>query len=265
MTRIRLDVAYDGREFAGWARQRELRTVQGVLEQMIANLVGAEVEITCAGRTDAGVHARGQVAHIDVSNWPADLDTWRINRALPDDIRVLAIRVVPNEFDARFSALWRRYTYRVSDSPIGPAPLDRGQVLQWGKALDLELMNSASGLLIGEHDFTAYCKMREGASAVRELLELNSERVGSDIVITVTADAFCHSMVRSLIGALLPVGDGRKPVTWPFEMLTSGIRGATVMPPFPLVLEEVGYPPDGQLLDRQMQTKQRRTLSEPEA
>jgi tRNA pseudouridine38-40 synthase len=265
MTRIRLDVAYDGREFAGWARQRELRTVQGVLEEMIANLVGAEVEITCAGRTDAGVHARGQVAHIDVSNWPADLDTWRINRALPDDIRVLAIRVVPNEFDARFSALWRRYTYRVSDSPIGPAPLARGQVLQWGKALDLELMNSASGLLIGEHDFTAYCKMREGASAVRELLELNSERVGSDIVITVTADAFCHSMVRSLIGALLPVGDGRKPVTWPFEMLTSGIRGATVMPPFPLVLEEVGYPPDGQLLDRQMQTKQRRTLSEPEA
>lgn len=265
MIRVRLDIAYDGRDFAGWARQRELRTVQGVLEQMIANLVGAEGEITCAGRTDAGVHARGQVAHVDVIGWPADLDTWRLNRALPEDVRVLAITVVPNEFDARFSALWRRYTYLVSDSPIGPAPLDRGQVLQWGKELNLDAMNSASRMLLGEHDFTAYCKMREGASAVRELIDLRSERVGSDVVITVTADAFCHSMVRSLVGALLPVGDGRKPVTWPFEMLTSGIRGATVMPPYPLVLEEVGYPPDDQLLDRQLQTKQHRVLSEPDA
>lgn len=265
MKRIRLDIAYDGREFAGWARQRELRTVQGVLEQMVGNLVGAGVEITCAGRTDAGVHARGQVAHLDVTNWPADLDTWRLNRALPADIRVLAIRAVPGEFDARFSALWRRYTYRVSDSSTGPAPLDRGQVLHWGKALDLAAMNAAAKPLIGEHDFTAYCKMREGASAVRQLLDLNSKRVGADIVITVTADAFCHSMVRSLIGALLPVGDGRKPVTWPVEMLTSGVKGATVMPPHPLVLEEVGYPAADQLLDRQLQTKQHRTLSEPPA
>ena len=262
MTRIRLDIAYDGREFAGWARQRELRTVQGELEQMIGNLVGAEVEITCAGRTDAGVHARGQVAHLDVLKWPADLDTWRLNRALPADSRVMAISLVPGDFDARFSALWRRYTYRVSDSPIGPAPLDRGQVLQWGKALDLEAMNAAARPLIGEHDFTAFCKMRVDASAVRALLDLHCDRIGADIVITVTADAFCHSMVRSLIGALLPVGDGRKPVTWPLEMLVSGVRGATVMPAHPLVLEEVGYPGVDQFLDRQLQTKQHRALGE---
>ena len=262
MNRIRLDIAYDGREFAGWARQRDLRTVQGELEQMIGNLVGTEVEITCAGRTDAGVHARGQVAHVDVPTWPTDLDTWRLNRALPADIRVLAISAVPSDFDARFSALCLRYTYRVCDSPIGPAPLDRGHVLQWGKALDLDAMNAAARPLIGEHDFTAYCKMREDASAVRALMDLHCERVGVDIVITVIADAFCHSMVRSLIGALLPVGDGRKSVTWPFDMLTSGIRGAAVMPPHPLVLEEVGYPADSQFLDRQLQTKQHRSIRE---
>lgn len=265
---MRLDIAYDGREFSGWAKQTHppgLRTVQGLLEEVLGHLLGAPLTVTCAGRTDAGVHARGQVAHVDVAQWPVEVDVRRLNRALPPDVRITAIAPVPAEFDARFSAIWRRYTYRVCDDGIGPDPLDRGSVLPWHRPLRIEALNEAAELLVGEHDFAAFCKQRDFGTTVRALHVLRWDRDAQGLaVMTVQADAFCHSMVRSLVGVLLPVGDGRRATTWPSEILRSRQKhsAVTVMPAFPLVLEEVGYPAADQLLERQRQTRSLRTLAE---
>lgn len=231
----------------------------------MGHLCGGPVEITAAGRTDAGVHARGQVAHVDLrpeQRWP---DVERANRALPDDIRVRAIGVAPPGFDARFSALWRRYTYRVCDDPAGPAPLERHTCLSWARTLDLDRMNEAARLLVGEHDFASFCKRRELASSVRELLDLGWQRQEDGVaLLTARADAFCHSMVRSLVGVLLPVGSHRRGVEWPAEVLASRHRhpAVTVMPAYPLVLEEIGYPAADGHLERQRQTRSYRTLED---
>jgi tRNA pseudouridine38-40 synthase len=238
--------------------------VQGELERVLAHLVGEPVQTVCAGRTDAGVHARGQVAHVDASVWPVEVDAQRINRALPDDIRVIRVAPAPPGFDARFSALWRRYSYRVSDNGLGPDPLLRRQVLDWGRPLELDAMNEAAAALLGEHDFAAFCKPRPEATTVRTLLDLHWSRpqeADGDAVLTVRADAFCHSMVRSLVGVLLPVGDARRPVSWPGQVLAAGMRdsGVTVMPAHPLVLEEVAYPADEALAERQFTTRARRS------
>jgi tRNA pseudouridine38-40 synthase len=263
-----LRIAYDGGEFSGWARQvhpEGLRTVQGELERVLAHLFGHPIELTCAGRTDAGVHARGQVAHLDVTSWPADVDARRINRALPSDIRIRRIDVAPEGFDARFSASWRRYTYRVADDGLGPDPLQRRLVLAWHRPLDLVAMNDAASALRGEHDFAPFCKQREFASTVRALHRLDWGRDEDGLaVMTVQADAFCHSMVRSLVGVMLPVGDGRRAITWPGDVLRRGTKDSavTVMPAYPLVLDAVGYPPAAELLERQRQTRARRSLSD---
>jgi tRNA pseudouridine38-40 synthase len=265
---MRLDISYDGGDFSGWARQPNppgLRTVQAVLEEVFGHLLGVAVTITCAGRTDAGVHARGQVAHLDVVAWPPEVDVRRVNRALPTDLRVTRISAVPADFDARFSAIWRRYTYRVCDDGVGPAPLDRWSVLPWHRPLRIEALNEASAPLVGEHDFAPFCKQRPLGTTVRAVQELHWHRSASGhAVMTVQADAFCHSMVRSLVGVLLPVGDGRRSTTWPAEILRSGQKhsAVTVMPAFPLVLEEVGYPADDQLLERQRQTRTLRALGD---
>lgn len=237
--------------------------MQGELDRVLSYLYRTDVETTCAGRTDAGVHARGQVVHFDVPADHPDIDSARVNRALPEDIRIRDLGLAPEGFDARFSAIWRRYAYRVSDSPDGPDPLERKAVLEWNRPLDLDRMNEAAQALIGEHDFAAYCKWREGASTIRAIQHLRWERDDLGIaVMTIQADAFCHSMVRSVVGALLPVGDGRKPVAWPGEVLRNASRdsGVTVMPPYPLILEEVGYPPDAELAARQRETRSLRTL-----
>lgn len=237
--------------------------MQGELDRVLSYLYRTDVETTCAGRTDAGVHARGQVVHFDVPAEHPDIDSARVNRALPEDIRIRDLGLAPEGFDARFSAIWRRYAYRVSDSPDGPDPLERKSVLEWNRPLDLDRMNEAAQALIGEHDFAAYCKWREGASTIRAIQHLRWERDDLGIaVMTIQADAFCHSMVRSVVGALLPVGDGRKPVAWPGEVLRNASRdsGVTVMPPYPLILEDVGYPPDAELAARQRETRSLRTL-----
>lgn len=257
---MRLDISYDGRDFAGWARQSNLRTVQGELEQVLSTIIRTPLEITCAGRTDAGVHARGQVAHLDtrLREWDPYFDAHRINRALPGDVRVWAVDRAPKGFDARFSALWRRYTYRVSDDPSGPDPLKRHVSMPWFRRLDLEAMNEAALGLIGEHDYTAFCKQRERATSIREIELLRWERdPDGTAVLTIQADAFCRSMVRSIVGVFLPVGDGRKPVSWPAEILSGRARTpyAAVMPAYPLVLEAVGYPPDDELESRQQVTR----------
>lgn len=262
---MRLEISYDGRDHSGWARQDDLRTVQGELERVFAQVLRVPVRITCAGRTDAGVHARGQVAHLDVAltQWDPRWDLERMNRALPHDIRVWAIDPAPPGFDARFSALWRRYTYRVCDDPRGPDPLDRHVAMPWFRRLNVDAMNAAARPLVGIRDFSAFCKQRDRATSVREVQELRWERDPRGLaVMTIQADAFCRSMVRSLVGAMLPVGDGRKPVEWTGEVLNGRERIAwvTVAPAYPLVLEAVGYPPDAELLARQDETRSHRVV-----
>lgn len=179
--------------------------------------------LTVAGRTDAGVHARGQVAHVDLPDevWAAHGEKLlrRLAGRLPADVRIYRVSEAPAGFDARFAAIWRRYAYRVADHPGGVDPLLRGHVLWHDRPLDIEKMNEAARLLLGEHDFAAYCKKREGATTIRTLLELHWDRVpmdpyaaqeGSLAVATVRADAFCHNMVRALVGAMLLVGDGHR-------------------------------------------------------
>lgn len=254
LCRVRLDLAYDGGGFSGWAVQPGRRTVQGVLEEGLARILREPVTLTVAGRTDAGVHASGQVAHFD----GAVPDVRRVNAVLPADVVVRSAVVVPGEFDARFSALWRRYVYRVTDG-VGD-PLRRHDTLAWARALDVDLLNAASERLLGEHDFAAFCKRREGATTIRALQELSWEQSGDVLTATVVADAFCHSMVRSLVGALLAVGEGRRSVDWPASLLDGTERSSavTVAPAHGLTLAEVGYPDDAGLAARAETTRRRR-------
>jgi len=253
--RVRLDLAYDGSGFHGWARQPGLRTVQEDLESALATVLRVPaVDVTCAGRTDAGVHARGQVAHVDVEG-PIEVRelVHRLNGVLDRDVRVRAGAIAPPGFDARFSALWRRYLYRVADSEAAADPLLRGHVLSWPRPLDERLMNDAATGLLGEHDFAAFCKKREGATTVRRLLELRWGRTRGGVVeATVRADAFCHNMVRALVGCLLAVGEGRRTPKWPAEVLAAGRRDSAVLvvPAHGLTFEQVEYPPDGELAAR---------------
>ncbi|WP_436492368.1 tRNA pseudouridine(38-40) synthase TruA [Actinokineospora sp. HUAS TT18] len=263
LVRVRLDIAYDGTEFSGWARQPSRRTVCGVLEDTLSLVLRHDVRLTVAGRTDAGVHATGQVAHADL---PADVDLStlvpRLARALPADVRVPAIRVVPSAFDARFGALRRHYVYRICDNQAAADPLLRGHVVTWPRPLDLSALNAASALLVGEHDFVAFCKRRDGATTIRELQRLEWTRSDGLLSAYVSADAFCHSMVRSLVGALLAVGEGRKPVEWPGSMLTATERPSaiTVAPAHGLALIGVDYPADEDLAERAEATRKVRTL-----
>ena len=269
-TRIRLDLAYDGTEFAGWARQRNgVRTVQQELEEALTAVLRLPepAQLTVAGRTDAGVHATGQVAHLDLPTviWEhhAPRLLYRLAGKLPMDVRVWAVARAPEHFDARFAALSRRYLYRVGDSRYGVDPVRRRFVLWHSHTLDVDAMNRAAALMLGEHDFAAYCKKREGATTIRRLLRLSWERAASDEVhATVEADAFCHSMVRALVASMLMVGDGRRPVDFPAEVLAGGVRhpGVNVVQPHGLSLEEVRYPdPDG-LAARAAEARQIRTL-----
>jgi len=259
--RVRLDLAYDGTAFAGWAAQRDTRTVQGELESALAVLARSEdlPRVTVAGRTDAGVHARGQVAHADLpGTLLEDRLLRRLNGVLPHDVRVLRVAPAPPGFDARFSALSRTYTYRVADAPELADPLRRHDTLQWPRPLELGSLQAASEGLVGLHDFAAFCRRREGATSVRTLQRLDWVRDATGVLVaTVQADAFCHSMVRSLVGALLAVGEGTRPVDWPASLLSRDGRASevTVAPPYGLCLEHVAYPPDDELLARQEQTR----------
>lgn len=247
--RYRLDIAYEGTDFSGWARQPDRRTVCATIEDVLSTLLRHDVRLVVAGRTDAGVHAQGQVAHADLPTAPT---VERLARALPEDVRVTAIRRVPAAFDARFSALRRHYVYRVTDAPARANPLLRNQVLPWPRSIELTALTEASDLLLGEHDFAAFCRRREGATTVRELQRLQWTRTGDLVEAHVSADAFCHSMVRSLVGALLAVGEGRKPVGWPASLLRSTERpsAVTVAPARGLTLVGVDYPPDEELAAR---------------
>lgn len=271
--RVRLDLSYAGTDFHGWASQPGQRTVQGVLEEALARIARRPLPVTVAGRTDAGVHARGQVCHLDIPRdvWealpgrsdrgPAASLITRLAGVLPEDVVVHAAREVPAAFDARFGALRRRYRYRISDGPASHDPLRR-DVLRHRRELDVEAMRRAAAALLGEHDFLSYCRPREGATTIRTLERLDLERPEPGqadaglVVAVVQADAFCHHMVRSLIGALLPVGEGRREEGWPAAVLAArtreaarrdGAGAAPMVPPQGLTLEHVEYPPDEEL------------------
>ncbi|MGW1063128.1 tRNA pseudouridine(38-40) synthase TruA [Streptomyces aureus] len=269
--RVRLDLSYDGTEFSGWAKQAGgRRTVQGEIEDALRTVTRTKdttYELTVAGRTDAGVHARGQVAHVDLPGelWAEHREKLlkRLAGRLPKDVRVWSLTEAPAGFNARFSAIWRRYAYRVTDEPGGVDPLLRSHVLWHDWPLDVDAMNEAARHLLGEHDFAAYCKKREGATTIRTLQQLSLVR-GEDGVITATvrADAFCHNMVRSLIGALLFVGDGHRGPDWPGKVLAARVRDSAVhvVRPHGLTLEEVGYPADELLVARNKEARNKRTL-----
>ncbi|MFD8560803.1 tRNA pseudouridine synthase A [Streptosporangium canum] len=335
MVRLRLDLAYDGTDFSGWAKQPGRRTVQGEIEEALGKILRLPEPpvLTVAGRTDAGVHARGQVAHVDLggeafgalesrhgrrapaapsadaeseaesaadavraagagydvarpadasveigsalagsaadAGEPDDMDERlsslrrRLAGVLPPDVRVYRVTVAPRGFDARFSAMSRRYAYRVSDAPGGVDPLRRREVVWYSRPLDVDRLNAAAAALLGEHDFAAFCKKREGATTIRELQRLDWVRQDGILVATVVADAFCHSMVRALVGSLLPVGEGRLAVDWPGQVLTRAVRdsGVHVAPAHGLCLEEVRYPGAGELARRATETRRVRTLS----
>jgi len=269
--RWRLDIAYDGTAFHGWATQEGLRTVQGELEHWITMVLRLDepARLTVAGRTDAGVHARGQVAHVDL---PKEVDgthlAQRLARVLPEDVAVRTVRRAPEGFDARFSATWRRYVYRLWDPDSHPDPVLRGQVTPVRERLDVAAMDAAAAGLLGLRDFAAFCKHREGATTIRNLTLLSVARQDDPsrtITCVVQADAFCHSMVRSLVGALWAVGAHRRDAAWLARMAAQSVRQSDihVMPARGLCLEEVGYPPDELLAERAAEARAFRELPAP--
>jgi len=286
-TRIRLDIAYDGTDFAGWARQPGFRTVQGQVEEGLATILRKYVPhptLIVAGRTDAGVHARGQVAHFDLTPEQAD-SLVRVKRGTGDrppiplavavqrrlsgvlvtqpDIVVRSAIVVPTSFDARFSALWRRYEYRISDLHALRDPQQRLRTTWHPGKLDVDLMDAGAANVVGLHDFAAYCKPRPGATTIRTLQDFRWRRDEEGVLIaTLTADAFCHSMVRALVGACVAVGEGKLDAARLVNLHIDRSRVVEfkVMPPEGLTLVDVGYPEDAELAIRAVETRNRRAL-----
>ncbi len=274
--RLRLDIAYDGTDFAGWATQSAQRTVAGILEETLSTVFRTPVRLRAAGRTDTGVHATGQVAHVDVppdalpkayprSPRPTEPEfqplVRRLSRLLPADVRVRRIVRAPAGFDARFSALRRHYVYRISTAPYGVEPHQARYITGWPRLLDVDAMSLASGHLLGLHDFAAFCRQREAATTIRDLQRLDWSRDGDLITARVTADAFCWSMVRSLVGALLAVGEHRRTASWCRELLNSTHRSSdfAAAPARGLTLIGVDYPPDSELQARTLITRELRT------
>jgi tRNA pseudouridine38-40 synthase len=235
------------------------------------------VRLFAAGRTDSGVHASGQVAHVDVpgdalghayprhrrsSDGEFDALVRRLAKFLPEDVRFVGIRRAPDGFDARFSALRRHYAYRLTQAPYGADPQQARFVATWPRALDVDAMAAASQTLVGLHDFAAFCRHRPGATTIRDLQRLDWVRDGDLLTAYVSADAFCWSMVRSLIGALLAVGEGRREPAWCATLLQAQGRSSdfAAAPARGLTLIGVDYPPDDQLAARIAVTRDLRVL-----
>lgn len=274
--RVRLDLGYEGTAFFGWARQPDLRTVQLVVEEGLAQVLRVPLRATVAGRTDAGVHARAQVCHVDIprSIWgtirghrpvsESKVLFRMLNAVLPDDVALREVSLAHPKFDARYSALWRRYSYRVSSRGVWVDPLRRHTVTDGKYPLNIERMNVAAQSALGEHDFIGFCKPRVGATTIRTLQNfLWVEEADGIFRADVQADAFCHSMVRSLVGVCLTIGRGKKPTTWLAEILEARVRNTevNVAPARGLVLEEVRYPADDKLEEQARSARRRRSLA----
>lgn len=282
LVRVRLDLAYDGTDFVGWARQPGRRSVQETLAKAIAQIsrLPDVPRVTCAGRTDSGVHARGQVAHVDlptrvigrrpstgsgaealVAAATVEQFEFSLRAVLPRDLMLKSARRAPDGFDARFSALWRRYRYRACDDRSQLDPWRRRDTLIYSRPLDIGSMNEAAAMLVGQHDFASFCRKREGATTIRTLLTAEWTRQEPHVAeLEIRADAFCHSMVRSLVGAMLAVGDGRRDLDWLAEYLAGRVRGpgVTVAQACGLVFDHVEYPSDEAVAERSAQTRARR-------
>ena len=257
--RLRLDIAYDGTNFSGWATQPGKRTLQDMVEEAVARIVRHDIDSVVAGRTDAGVHATGQVIHIDVADTAFDKELtykdlrYKLNRILDEDVRIIDIADAPSGFYARFSALRRYYTYKILDDNQVITPAQRFDVAPWYRHLDHNLMNEAASHLLGKHDFAAFCKFKPGGTTVRSLEKYEWVRTEDGLLVAdVVADAFCYSMVRNLVGAIVCVADGRKPTSWIAELLANKERvsDSLVFPARGLTLYQVDYPSDDQLLER---------------
>ncbi|MFZ9100132.1 MAG: tRNA pseudouridine(38-40) synthase TruA [Candidatus Planktophila sp.] len=257
--RLRMDIAYDGTNFYGWAAQPDRRTIQDLVEEAISRIARVDVESIVAGRTDAGVHATGQVVHVDVPDAIFDSELtykdlrYKLNRILDEDVRIMEITDAPEGFHARFSALRRYYSYKILDNNDVIPPLSRHDVASWYRPLDVNLMNQASALVLGHHDFAAFCKFKEGGTTIRTLEKYHWQRNSEGLLIAdVVADAFCYSMVRNLVGAVVCVADGRKDSSWMGELLANKERvsDSLVFPARGLTLYQVDYPSNDQLLER---------------
>jgi tRNA pseudouridine38-40 synthase len=260
--RLRIDLAYDGSNFAGWAKQPDRRTVQECVEQALATVSQITPETIVAGRTDAGVHATGQVIHVDLPE-TLGLDdlVYKLNRLLDEDIRIHKVSIAPEAFHARFSALRRYYRYKILDDNKVLDPLVRLDVSSWYRPLDCDVMNKTSALLLGEHDFAAFCKYREGATTIRTLEKYEWKRSPEGFLVAdIVADAFCYSMVRNLVGAVVCVADGRFDPEWIVGVLNNKERvsDSLVFPSRGLTLYQVDYPDDAELLERAKKTIARR-------
>ena len=266
-SRFKITLAYDGTNFSGWAKQADQRTVQGDIEDALQKLTGQAIEVIVAGRTDAGVHATGQVIHADLPDGTVDIDNlvYKINRILDEDVRIYSVEPAAPGFNARFSALRRHYQYKIADNNRILAPLARYDVATWYRPLSDSLLNEASDVLLGEHDFAAFCKFREGGTTIRRLERFYWRRIEDGIVSAhIVADAFCYQQVRNMVGAVVTVAEGRHDIAWLRAMLAnkSRVTDSLVFPANGLTLTQVDYPADSELLDRAQQTIARRDEQE---
>lgn len=260
--RLKIKLAYDGTNFSGWAKQPDHRTLQEEFEKAFTTIVRQQCNSIVAGRTDAGVHATAQIIHVDVpeSTELGDL-VYRLNQLLDTDLRVLELEAAPVGFHARFSALRRHYKYQIVDGNKAINPLDRYDRASWYRSLDLARLNEASALLLGEHDFAAFCKFREGATTIRTLETFQWERKADGLLVArVVADAFCYSMVRNLVGSAVCVAEGRFEPSWIAVMLANRerISDSMVFPAEGLTLIQVDYPNNAELITRVALTTLRR-------
>ena len=243
-SRFKLELTYDGTNYFGWARQPDLKTLQGEMEGALATIFGEKIESVVAGRTDSGVHAAQQFIHIDLpESSPVENLVYRLNRILDSDIRVLNFERVSGDFHARFSAKSRKYIYKIADNNQIVPPLARFDTAEWFRPLDENLMNEACAQLIGSHDFKAFCKFREIQNTVRTLREFSWHRSGEILIAEVEADSFCYSMVRNLVGAAVCIGEGRFPKEWLLKVLTEQerISESYVFPAQGLTLVSITY------------------------
>jgi len=274
LTRFRIDLAYDGTDFAGWAKQPKLRTVQGELLRALQQIFGASSDdffMRVGGRTDAGVHADHQVCHVDLSNTQLSrlgrnpLSAARLNSLLPTDVAILKVSKAPKGFDARFSSIGRSYVYAIADANCKPNPKQTRYTLTVSKELSLEKMSAAGKKLLGLRDFGAFCKPRPGATTIRNLRKLALKRSGDGrILIEVSADAFCHNMVRALVGALIAAGEGRITPTELSKIQQEAKRTSAfkVVGPQGLTLTKISYPPVKDLAKQAEKARNTRSLGE---
>lgn len=288
LTRMRLDIAYDGTLFNGWAKQPDQRTVQGEIEGALATILRRHLPmptLSVAGRTDAGVHANGQVVHLDLTDEQAAAlvrqkrglgkpkPTLELAAALKKrlsgilnsqpDIVIKDVAIAPVGFDARFSAVWRQYEYRIADTESFHDPLQRLRTTWYHGTLDVELMDAAAATMVGLHDFASYCKPRPGATTIRTLQDFTWRRDSDGVLVgSLRADAFCHSMVRALVGATVSVGEGKLDGEHLADLRVDRARTSEfkVMQARGLTLMQVGYPEDVELAIRAVETRARRAL-----